>query len=100
MIAMHALCQGDFVLDARMCTDEEFWLSPNAEAPAADAWFHHRILSLGTDYTGFPTNALNCGGWTITTSGSAIVVTTDGKPDIVTCSPPASRPVTCCAPIQ
>ena len=41
MLAMHALCQDDFGPDARMCTDKEFWLSPNAEAPAfASSWLH------------------------------------------------------------
>ena len=30
LLAMHALCQDDFTLDARMCTSKEFWLSPNA----------------------------------------------------------------------
>ena len=46
MIAMHALCQLDFGLDARMCTDEEFWLSPNAEAPMNDAWIHNTLTTI------------------------------------------------------
>ena len=102
MIAMHALCQDDFGLDARMCTGEEFWLSPNAEAPSADAWLHNKPFQSTafspTDFTGFAHPNENCRGWTITAGGVAAIVTTDGKPAIVSCD--IARPVTCCAPIQ
>ena len=37
-IAMHALCQDDFGLAARMCTEEELFYSPDAEAPSASAF--------------------------------------------------------------
>ncbi len=103
MILMHALCQDDFGLDARMCTGEEFWLSPNAEAPSADAWLHNKPFQSTafspTDFTGFAHPNENCRGWTITAAGIAGVVTTDGKPGQIGCSA-IVRPVTCCAPIQ
>ena len=106
MILMHALCQDDFGLDSRMCTSEEFWLSPNAEAPAApaagaaDAWLH--IQSLTVDFAGLAQNppadgSINCRGWT-NLDTVTVVVTTDGKPNLATCN--VTRPVTCCAPIQ
>ena len=84
MLAMHALCQDDFGENARMCTSEEFWLSPNATA-AANSW----LLK-------------HCTSWATASSTIwGLVVKPDGKPskgmgedcDI-------ARPVTCCAPIQ
>ena len=84
MLAMHALCQDDFGENARMCTSEEFWLSPNAAA-AANSW----LLK-------------HCTSWATASSTIwGLVVKPDGKPskgmgedcDI-------ARPVTCCAPIQ
>ncbi len=102
MIAMHAFCQDDFGPDARMCTSKEFWLSPNAEAPSADAWLHTKPFQTTafspTDFTGFANPIENCRGWTITAAGAAAIVTTDGKPAIEGCN--LARPVTCCEPIQ
>ena len=102
MLAMHELCQDDFGLDARMCTSKEFWLSPNAEAPGADAWLHTKPFQTTafspTDFTGFANPIENCRGWTITAAGAAAIVTTDGKPAIEGCN--LARPVTCCEPIQ
>ncbi len=57
MIAMHALCQDqdDFGPDSRMCTSEEFWLSPNAKAPTADAWLHNVNPAI-FDFSGYNQN--------------------------------------------
>ena len=85
MLAMHALCQDDFGENARMCTSEEFWLSPNAAA-AANSW----LLK-------------HCTSWATASSTIwGLVVTPDGKPAT---APAISgcetvRPVTCCAPLQ
>ncbi len=85
MLAMHALCQDDFGPDARMCTSEEFWLSPNAAA-AADSWLLKHCTSEATASSTI---------W-------GLVVTPDGKPAT---APAISgcetvRPVTCCTPLQ
>ncbi len=95
MLAMHALCQDDFGPNARMCTSEEFWLSPNAEAPLADAWFHSASQYLNIDFTGFGNANANCGGWIGPFNGLGYVVTTDGKVGRPQCG--TLRPVTCCA---
>jgi len=103
MIAMHALCQDDFGPDVRMCTSEEFWLSPNAEAPAADAWLHPTLVPGLGDFSaggGGEAQFMSCNGWrSAFDSSRGLVVTTAGKPDILLgCD--MLRPVTCCAPIQ
>ena len=87
-------CQDDFSLDARMCTGKEFWLSPNAEAPAfVGAWIH----SVGFIGIGPST----CSGWR-NTGSNGMVVMTDGKPSnlAVDAGCGTARPVTCCAPAQ
>ena len=85
MLAMNALCQDDFGENARMCTSEEFWLSPKAAA-AADSWLLKHCTSEATASSTI---------W-------GLVVTPDGKPAT---APAISgcetvRPVTCCAPLQ
>ncbi len=96
MLAMHALCQDDFGPDARMCTDKEFWLSPNAEAPAfASSWLHPVLGS--SDFLRHTSG--NCGAWSSPLSTArGRVIKPDGKPNKVSCD--IARPVTCCAPIQ
>ena len=91
MIAMHAKCQEDFGASARMCTGEEFWLSPNATAPAAIAWVH----SVG--FIGLSQGRSSCNGWT-STGDNGQGVTTSGKPSGLLCD--VARPVTCCAPLR
>jgi len=107
MIAMHELCQDDFGPNSRMCTSEEFWLSPNAEAPAADAWLHPVFLEeRSLDFSGVEqaNSTLSCAGWTsIGDATPGLVVTTAGKSAVrstfgFSCN--VARPVTCCAPIQ
>ena len=104
MILMHALCQDDFGLDSRMCTSEEFWLSPNAEALTADAWLHPTLEGGGKiDFSGIDHPAsLSCNGWTsIEATNFGLVVTTAGKTrNALGCDNARSRPVTCCEPIQ
>ena len=92
MILMHALCQDDFGPNSRMCTSEEFWLSPNAEAPAAQSsWFLTDGVTGGNQHT--------CNAWTSTTDGIfGLVVTTDGKTGKGGCD--VAHPVTCCRQIQ
>ena len=93
MLAMHGLCQDDFEADARMCLDWEFWLSPNAEAPAtSDAWLHDTgFIGLGL--------TTSCGGWSSGTAGTGSVMTATGLANSnASCA--ILRPVTCCAPIQ
>ena len=99
MLAMHALCQDEFSLDARMCTSKEFWLSPNAEAPSfADAWLHSDRQGSSNDFTGIVIN-FNCLGWSASGFSTGYGVTTAGKPAIgLSCA--IDRPVTCCAPAQ
>ncbi len=96
MLAMHALCQDDFGPDARMCTDKEFWLSPNAEAPAfASSWLHPVLGS--SDFLRHTSG--NCGAWSSPLSTArGRVIKPDGKPNKVSCG--IARPVTCCTPIQ
>jgi hypothetical protein len=98
MLAMHALCQDDFGADARMCLDWEFWLSPNAEAPATeDAWLHGTSGVGPLDFIGRGTGQA-CVGWTDVTN-QGITVTPTGLPNrFATCN--GLRPVTCCAPAQ
>ncbi len=99
MIDMHALCQDDFGLNSRMCTSEEFWLSPNAEEPTADAWLHPTLVGGGVEFSGIDAAAstLTCGSWKGATAGNrGLVVTTAGKPNApLGCN--TFRPVTCCA---
>ncbi len=86
----------------RLVNIKEFFLSPNAEAPTADAWIHNTITTVTADgdldFTGFASAVINCGGWTVT-AGIGSLVTVDGKsgrtvnPDCNTL-----RPVTCCVP--
>jgi len=99
MIAMHELCQDDFGPNSRMCTGEEFWLSPNAEAPAADAWLHPTLVSDSSEFSGVSgaPSPLTCGGWTNSSAGNrGLVVTTAGKP-LTPQGCDMLRPVTCCA---
>ena len=79
MLAMHALCQDDFGPDARMCTDKEFWLSPNAEAPAfASSWLHPVLGS--SDFLRHTSG--NCGAWSSPLSTArGRVITPDGTPN-------------------
>jgi len=91
MIAMHAKCQEDFGASARMCTGEEFWLSPSATAPAAIAWVH------SVDFIGLSQGSSSCNGWT-STGDNGQVVTTSGKPSALACN--VARPVTCCVPLR
>jgi len=96
MLEMNALCRDDFGPEARMCLDREFWLSPNAEAPATDdAWLH---VAVNQSFTGSsPTNS--CGGWSSSnSSGVGSTVLTTGLPARSTCN--TFRPITCCAPAQ
>jgi hypothetical protein len=97
MLAMHGLCQIDFGAEARMCIDEEFWLSPNAEAPStSDAWLHTpRVVET---FTGIDTNK-NCKGWTGPTGYYATIVDPGGKAALTSCSG-KFLPVTCCTPLQ
>ncbi len=93
MLAMHELCQDDFGPNSRMCTDEEFWLSPNAVPPTTTgAWMHTGAFT--------NVNSAPCAGWTLSgLSAQGFIVNTDGKPSLTNnCS--IMRPVTCCAPIQ
>ncbi len=85
MLAMHALCRDDFGENARMCTSEEFWLSPNATA-AANSW----LLK-------------HCTSWATASSTIwGLVVKPEGKPSkgMGEAHCDIARPVTCCAPIQ
>ncbi len=78
MIAMHALCQNDFGENSRMCTDEEFWLSPNAVPPTTFAWMHTGAFT--------SVNAAPCAGWTSSGPVNGFTVNTDGKPSFQNCS--------------
>ncbi len=44
--AMHATCQVDFGDSARMCTLEEYFLSPNAEQTDPNAWVQPSVSFL------------------------------------------------------
>jgi hypothetical protein len=112
MLAMHAECQADYGATARMCTSREFWLSPNAVAPADNAWLHPEIIAIdrastinrsweyAMDFTGQRANEhnLSCRGWTLNNAGQkGFVVTPSGKPGSAFCG--QSLRVTCCAPV-
>ncbi len=91
-LAMHELCQDDFGPDARMCTGEEFWLSPNAEAPLAlAAWLHSASVFL------VGAMSANCVSWSTTSSSATVILSTGqfkGRGCIL------NFPVTCCGPAQ
>jgi len=108
MLEMHPLCQDDFGPQARMCTEKEFHLSPNAAPPAStDAWLHPTIFGDFTflgHHSGKPTNdffreRFTCEFWnnnSATLQGFA--VDTNGRTQTRDCD--VDRPVTCCAPAQ
>lgn len=64
-VAMHTSCQEDFGPLARMCTTEEFWLSPNAGYPDSSAWIHPVGTRSGSflDFTTGESIMGSCTGW-------------------------------------
>jgi hypothetical protein len=104
MLAMHALCQDDFGPDARLCTSEEFWLSPNAEAPTVNSWLHSVGPGGTSDFMASSITRKSCQGWaTSSDQGTGMVVKPDGKPEfssLLHAGCDVARPVTCCAPLQ
>ena len=107
LAGMHQFCQTafpDLGTDVRMCTAEEYALSPEQTPPLTPAWIHPsqdylaRTVSDGV-------YRWTCGSWSgvglITTEGT--VVQTDGtirttvveEPGNALCN--VARPVTCCA---
>ena len=104
-VALHVSCQEDFGLLARMCTTEEFWLSPNADYPDELAWIHMVGTRSGSlsDFTrgiNFNENG-SCAGWSNAGDGPAVAPggQSAGQMSSVPCGVVA-RPVTCCAPAQ
>ena len=95
MLAMHALCRDDFGENARMCTSEEFWLSPNAEAPLVlNSWLHPTRVG---NFSFIGIAIAHCAAWTTFSAGTAgFVIKPDGKPSIaiVEASCDIARPVT------
>jgi hypothetical protein len=97
MLQMHGVCQLEFGSSARLCTSKEFWLSPNATAPATvSAWLHPIPFSSGgSDFSGGTPES--CNGWRDGTSNlNGLVVNTAGKPDISRCD--LQSCVACCVP--
>ena len=90
-IKMNALCQDDYGISARMCTQAEFWVSPNAVGPSArGAWVHSRGRSIDLS------SRVTCAGWVVNwASRSALAVLPSGKFGMLGCD--NVLPVTCCA---
>ncbi len=91
---IYETCQDDFGLGARMCSGIEFYYSPNATAPAAEAW---------VTFDENPNNvAIPCDYWTSPGSvNGTILQNSSGKVrlrDTTVCT--SVLPVTCCSPIQ
>ena len=104
----YALCQKDFGPEARMCTSQEFILSPKASAAPSPsgAWLNPVIVSsvpnvdaeqLSVDYSGQYANwmDLSCQQWH-TDTGRGLYVTDNGAVRLSYCN--VERVVTCCAP--
>ncbi len=87
--AMYATCQVDFGDSARMCTLEEYFLSPNAEQADPKAWVQPTVS--------FSSNFNNsCELWRGGGLGTAI-----GQPEGISnlaCS--SNLSITCCIPLQ
>ena len=90
--AMHATCQVDFGDSARMCTLEEYFLSPNAEQTDPPAW-----VQPGDSFS-FNVNDNTCAFW----GGSAPNGMTIGQGgtgvNLAQCT--SALRVTCCTPLQ
>ena len=114
LVGMYQECQTDFGVEARMCSDQEFFNSPNISAPITRAWVQPTKLipdgvttpataTIGM-YWLFDYAYINCRGWTSNSSihlGS-IVGTSTSAPNIggfgrENCN--LSRQVTCCTPL-
>ena len=90
--AMHATCQVDFGDSARMCTLEEYFLSPNAELTDQNAWVQENAAD-------FWWRGNNCSSWSRhDLTGSTIGQGIQKMPIMSSCGSP--RPITCCTPLQ
>ncbi len=117
IVAMNALCQLEFGVDARFCTSEEYFTSASAAEPLARAWLHPTIVAAtgtGTtnrqvvDFSGLPSlpvgsnpfAGLSCNGWQAVTrdNGLALEALAAGKPVRSFCGD--VNAVTCCAPAE
>ncbi len=100
--AMHATCQADFGADSRMCTSEEYFLSPAASAPGPDpadwAWVHPGPFGSSFEFTSIST-LRSCDGWgvVVNTKFGATVMET-GIVRNVSCD--NAQLVTCCARLK
>ncbi len=107
----YARCQDPvtgFGPDARMCTTEEFFRSPNIEVPTPviNAWIRPIFVGYASangltalDVSGRVGNplSLTCSAWT-DDAGVGLVVADNGGFRTLTCG--VARQVTCCAPAQ
>ena len=108
----YARCQDPvtgFGPDARMCTTEEFFRSPNIEVPTPviNAWIHPVFVGAAgspltaLEFSGRTTTGhdFSCAGWTAGAGGSnGLTVQDNGGFSTQTCG--VARQVTCCAPAQ
>ena len=99
LVAMHAACQADFGPDSRMCTVEEYWLTPSAAGSGVTpAWVHPGSSSGFHGGSALPA----CNGWISTSSGvrGAVVDETFGPVSISELACDVARPVTCCVRLK
>ena len=93
---MHATCQVNFGESARMCTVEEYLLSPNAEQPDQNAWVQvidRYLFNSGDTCTGWSSQGASDHGLTINHLSPGRIVW-----PVSTCD--TLRPITCCTPLQ
>ena len=94
--AMYGACQDDFGLDARVCTQTEFFQSPNVEIPSSSAWLGSSTI---------PTSGGTCNYWgtSVPLLGTGQVVVdfeASGKIRLLAEVCASELPVTCCARLQ
>lgn len=105
IVGLHQTCHGDFGIQARTCTSQEFTLSSNIALPDAHAWLLPEIVGISdnagaqVDYSGVGKafDDLSCSGWFPSMDLlHGLVVLSSGQIRSEPCN--VARPVTCCAP--
>ncbi len=91
--AMHATCQVDFGDSARMCTLEEYFLSPNAEQSDSKAWVQPTAGFL-------PEYSKSCAFWSSASSAGVGTAIDEGSGGVLNFSCSSSLTITCCTPLQ
>ena len=94
---MHNTCQADFGRRSRMCTSQEYFLSPGATIPGfLGAWVHPVTGGGNIDFSRRqnPPACVNGGAWERSAGELGMIISNSGAMDVDSCG--IARPVTCC----